>query len=177
MILQTPSHVNVESAKRPPTSVIPRNTSSNLLSNEGRGSLGRWQETTTMKIGLDAGPPWPESHLPIEIITQIIHHIAHLSASGHTLWSCCLVSHDWYGVAIPYLYRYPRLVNKNFDLFTRTLCPPINAHVRNVGLEGFVRKLDMGRLAYESTNSLTARLLGRVSSSLEYFVAPPVSFS
>jgi len=129
-----------------------------------------------MKIGLDAGPPWPESHLPVEIISQIVHHVARSSSSGRTLWSCCLVSRDWYGVTIPNLYKFPRLVNKNFDLFARTICPPISAHVRNVGLEGFVQRLDMGKLAYESTNSLTARLIGRVGPSLGYFVAPPVSF-
>lgn len=129
-----------------------------------------------MKIGLDAGPPWPESHLPVEIIGYIIDHVARLTPSARTLWSCCLVSHDWYGVAVPHLYKYPRLVNKNFHLFARTICPPIRAHVRSVGLEGFVRRLDMGRLAYETTNSLTARLIGRAGPSLEYFVAPPVSF-
>lgn len=131
---------------------------------------------TTMKIGLDAGPPWSESHLPVEIIGNIVQHIAHSARSTPILWSCCLVSRDWYRAAVPYLYRYPRLVNKNFDLFTRTLCPPISAHVRKVGLEGFVQRLDMGSLAYESSNSLTARLIGRVAQSLKYFVAPPVSF-
>lgn len=138
---------------------------------KGKVGAGR-----TMKIGLDAGPPWSESHLPVEIIINIVHQIARFTASTPTLWSCCLVSHDWYGVAVPYLYKYPRLVNKNFDLFARTICPPIAAHVRRIGLEGFVKRLDMGRLAYESTNSLTARLIGRIGQSLENFVAPPVSF-
>jgi hypothetical protein len=129
-----------------------------------------------MKIGGDLGPLGPEIHLPVEIVSQIVGHVAHLVPSQRILWSCCLVSHDWYEVAVPHLYKYPRLANKNFDLFTRTICPPVNARVRKVGLEDLVKRLDMGRLAYESTNSLTARLLGRVSPSLEYFVAPPVSF-
>lgn len=129
-----------------------------------------------MKIGGDIRPLGPEIHLPVEIINQIVGHVAQLVPTQRSLWSCCLLSRDWYEVTVPHLYKYPRLVNKNFDLFTRTICPPIRAHVRKIGLEDLIVRLDMGRLAYESKNSLTARLLGRASASLEYFVAPPVSF-
>jgi hypothetical protein len=123
-----------------------------------------------MKIGDSLASQRPEVRLPIEIITQIVSFLP----SG---WSCCLVSHQWYSAAISKLYERPRLTGPNFDKFAAVICPPVNAHVRRIGLEHYVKHLDMSSVAYESTNSQTARLLRRVGPSLEDFIAPATSFS
>jgi len=132
-----------------------------------------------MKIGGNASDA-PEVHLPIEVINNILAFIRlnrNRVQQRHTLWACCLVSKSWYSAAISSLYEAPLLSNKNFDKFARTICPPVNSHVRRIGLENFIHRLDMGKLAYESSKSLTARLLRRTRQSLELFVAPAVSFS
>ena len=132
-----------------------------------------------MKVGRDL-PTWPPTPLPVEIIECIVRWVADFPDPLRrqcTLWSCCLISKPWYSVAVRQLYWSPELTTKNFDVFSRTLCPPVNAHVRSVGLETFVLHLRMGGLAYESTKSLTARLLRRTGPSLQTFVAPSVSFS
>lgn len=117
---------------------------------------------------------------PQEILAVIISWVRTFPLEKdrrRTLWSCCLLAKAWYSSAISSLYESPHLSNRNFDKFARTLCPPVNSHVRNVGLESFVYHLDMGHLAYESSKSLTARLLRRTRISLDTFVAPAVSFS
>ena len=122
----------------------------------------------------------PEVPLPTEVLHVILRFVQQFRDSDqrtHALWSFCLVSKSWYTVGISALYEAPVLTNKTFDKFARTLCPPVNSHVRHVGLENLVKRLHMGNLAYESTKSLTARLLRRTRQSLEVFVAPTVSFS
>lgn len=94
-----------------------------------------------------------------------------------TLWSCCLLSKAWYSTALKRLYRSPVLSSRNFEQFTQTLCPPLSSHNRTIGLETLVRDLDMGMLAYESSKSLTARLLHRTQTNMESFVAPSITFS
>lgn len=44
-------------------------------------------------------------------------------------------------------------------------------------LGGFVRRLDLSRLVHHSSNSMTARLIGRVRENLEVFIAPAAGFS
>lgn len=132
-----------------------------------------------MKIG-NYGSSLPELHLPVEIITNIVRFVSHIEddeSQQNDLWACCLVSKAWYSVSIAHLYEFPHLNNKNFDKFARTVCPPVTSNVRHIGLESFIKHLDMGMLAYESSKSLTARLLRRTKVSLESFVAPAVSFS
>jgi hypothetical protein len=46
-----------------------------------------------------------------------------------------------------------------------------------VDLGSLVQVLDLTGLVHHSSNSLTARLLGRVKKSLKIFAAPRVSFS
>ena len=124
-----------------------------------------------MKIG-DPNADRPVVKLPIEVVELIISFTTRKSA-----WACCLVSHQWYSVTIAKLYERPRLDGSNFDKFAATICPPVNSHVRRIGLEHHVKHLNMSDVAYESTNSLTARLLRRVGPSLNVFIAPPTSFS
>ena len=78
---------------------------------------------------------------------------------------------------ITQLYHHPRISPRNFDLFARTVCPPLKARKARVGIEGMIKHLDMRAIAYESSNSLTSRLINRTKSSLESFVPPAVTFS
>ncbi len=129
-----------------------------------------------MKVGPSLASQAPEVRLPIEIIEHIISFLPSSSADQHASWACCLVSSQWYSAAISTLYEAPRL-GPNFDKFAATLCPPISTHTRRIGLELLVKHLDMSGVAYESSNSQTARLLRRVGPNLEVFVAPSTSFS
>lgn len=118
--------------------------------------------------------------LPPEVLELIIEHLIRRRRPAtiqKDLWACCLVSKQWYDVAIKYLYQNPILSPRNFSAFANTLSPPVGARVRRIGLEDFVQHLDMGLLAYESKKSTTARLISRTKNSLRTFVAPAVSFS
>jgi hypothetical protein len=119
----------------------------------------------------------PKAYLPSEILLQILSYVPEHSSSQPTLYSCCLVSRQWNRAATPYLYSSPRLTFNNFQKFADTICPPLSARRRKTDLGKLVRRLDMTMLQYHSTNSITARLLGRVRESLEVFHAPPKSFS
>ena len=121
--------------------------------------------------------PTPSIELPLEILQQILSYVAHSSLSQITLYSCSLVSHSWYSASISLLYDSPRISGKNYDLFVRTVCPSINAHIRSNGLSELVKMLDMSSLVHNGSKSLTARLLGRVKGHLEVFVAPQASFA
>lgn len=115
-------------------------------------------------------------HLPTEVIQHIVACIERGGGTQRDIWSCCLVSRHWYSASINALYERPWLRGRNFERFASTICPPIRAHVRRVEVAKYVRHLDMSELAYESSNSMTARLLGRVKEGLETFVAPARSF-
>lgn len=130
-----------------------------------------------MKIGERLATQGPEIQLPVEIIAQIVSYLPPGSLGQKSAWACCLVSRQWYSAAISRLYERPRLTGPNFDKFAVVICPPINAHVHRTGLERHVRHLDMSGVAYESSNSQTARLLRRVGPTLEDFIASSTSFS
>ena len=116
-------------------------------------------------------------HLPTEIIILILSFIPRRSSSQSTLHACCLLSRDWYAVAVHQLYHSPYINGQNFKQFVATICPSVNAHVRKSDLADLVRRLDMGNLVHDGSKSLTARLLGRVKFMLEEFVAPQASFA
>ena len=130
-----------------------------------------------MKIGVDPRILRPEIHLPTEIINSIVDFLSSDLAGRETLWACSIVSRQWYSASISRLYEHPRLTARNCDGFAATICPPVNAHIRHVDLGDHVKYLDMGALAYDSSRSLTARLLRRVGRNLETFIAPVTSFS
>lgn len=119
--------------------------------------------------------------LPTEIVIQIIYAVSKNVAPDtrqETLYSCCLVSRQWYSAAVPFLYERPRLGRgKSFEKFTAIVCPPVRAAKSRTNLGTLVRRLDMSPLVHHSSNSLTARLLGRVKENLEVFIAPAASFS
>lgn len=118
--------------------------------------------------------------LPQEVLNLIINYIRldrSQNAAQRDLWSCCLVSRDWYTSTVKHLYEAPLISSRNFAEFARTLSPPLAARARRAGLEYLVQHLDMGSLAYESKKSTTSRLISRTKTSLRSFVAPAVSFS
>ncbi|ETN40065.1 uncharacterized protein HMPREF1541_04340 [Cyphellophora europaea CBS 101466] len=132
-----------------------------------------------MKVGLGR-VPGPPLLLPVEIVEVIVDYVARRSESQSRqgdLWSLCLVSRDWYSVSVPHLYSRPVLGPRNFELFTRTLCPPVNSRVRAIGLEDLVKELHLGDLAYVTSRSMTARLLRRTRTSLTTLVTPSHSMS
>lgn len=93
------------------------------------------------------------------------------------LYACCLVSRQWYSAAVSLLYEKPRLhIGNSFQQFVST-CSGVGGRRNKLNLGSFVRRLDLSRLVHHSSNSVTARLLGRVKENLEVFVAPRVSFA
>lgn len=119
----------------------------------------------------------PPVYLPDEIILEILSYVTRAAESQQTLYSCCLLSHQWYSAAIPLLYARPQLYGKNYDPFVRAVCPSINRHVRKSPLSGLVKVLNMSGLVHHGSKSMTARLLGRTNVNLEEFVAPQASFA
>ncbi|PLB45713.1 F-box domain protein [Aspergillus steynii IBT 23096] len=121
----------------------------------------------------------PPIYLPTEIILQIVGFIAaDESCRQEALHSCCLVSRQWYSAAIAPLYEKPHVgTGVAFGRFTDTISPPIGARKSKLNLGSLVHRLDLSGLVHHSSNSLTARLLGRVKENLEIFIAPKVSFS
>jgi hypothetical protein len=116
------------------------------------------------------------SHLPLEILILIVSFIPPGPQSQPTLHALTLVSRLCYSAAIADLYRCPYIDGSRFNQFVRSVCPSINARVKKNGLADFIVRLDMRNLVHESSNSVTARLLGRVKGGLEEFMAPQASF-
>jgi hypothetical protein len=116
-------------------------------------------------------------YLPDEVIIQIIEFLTHDHDAQRSLASVCLLSRQWYNVAVSYLYRYPDLYGKNFDKFFIAICPSKNLHIRYSRFSKLVKILDMSRLVHQGSRSTTARMLGRTKDSLEEFCAPQASFA
>ena len=112
--------------------------------------------------------------VPQELLQQIF---LYLSGNQKTLHACSLASRSWYSASVAYLYENPVITGKNYNSFVQASCPSVNAHVRRNGLAELVRRLDMSNLVHNGSKSLTARLLGRVKTGLEEFVAPQASFA
>jgi F-box-like len=126
------------------------------------------------------GSEYFSSPLPTEIILQIVTILAEDRPRSRqaTLYSCCLISRQWYSVTIPFLYEEPCFIAGDaYTKFTATVSPPLSAYKRRNNLGSLVRHLDMSPLVHHSSNSVTARLLGRVRENLEIFTAPTMSFS
>lgn len=123
-------------------------------------------------------------HLPTEILIHIAKFIFDDWRNTDppffqvTLQRFCAVSRQWYSAGIEFLYYRPQLDEGNsFLLFTNTVCPPIRSRERKVDLGSLVQVLNLEALVHHSSNSLTARLLGRVKKNLKTFAAPRISFS
>ena len=121
-------------------------------------------------------------HLPTEVIVLIVLFVAADDrfplSRQRSLHACCLVSRQWSSAAISFLYENPQIGSGlAFKKFTETVSPPIAARKSKWNLGAFVRRLDLSGLVHNSSNSLTARLLGRVKENLEVFIAPRFSFA
>ena len=115
-----------------------------------------------------------DAQLPQELLQQVF---SYLVGNQKTLHACSLTSSSWYSASIAYLYENPTITGKNYNSFVQAICPSVNAHVRRNGLADLVRRLDMSSLVHNGSKSMTARLLGRVKTRLEEFVAPQASFA
>src|SRR5690242_15457905 len=79
---------------------------------------------------------------------------------------------QWYDVAIQPLYDSPYLTGRAYELFVRTICPSVLAHIKKQNLANLVRVLDLSHIIHQGTKSTTARLLGRTKAGLQIFIAP-----
>lgn len=131
-----------------------------------------------MKIG-DGTYRGQEVPLPPEILSLIAIYVAsdYEYDTQKSLWAGSLVSHAWYAAFTSHLYNHPHLGPRNFDLFVRTISPLQKTRTARIGLENLIKHLDMHLIAYESSPSITARLINRSKSSLETFLPPSVTFT
>ncbi|KAF2820015.1 hypothetical protein CC86DRAFT_471667 [Ophiobolus disseminans] len=119
------------------------------------------------------------NYLPNELLLAVVTFFEHWETNDRqvALARFCAVNRQWYDVAIQQLYDSPHLSGKAYDLFVRTICPSVLAHIKPSSLSGLVRVLDLGHIIHHSTKATTARLLGRTKPSLQVFVAPQASFA
>ncbi|KAF1934319.1 uncharacterized protein M421DRAFT_50857 [Didymella exigua CBS 183.55] len=123
--------------------------------------------------------PTYANYLPDEILLEVITYIEawDVRSKQATLAHFCAVNRQWYDVAVQRLYEQPYLAGRAYDLFVRTICPSVLAHIKHQALASLVRSLDLSHIIHQSTKSTTARLLGRTKASLQVFVAPQASFA
>ncbi|KAF2709825.1 hypothetical protein K504DRAFT_432796 [Pleomassaria siparia CBS 279.74] len=121
--------------------------------------------------------PRHANHLPDELLLQILDFIPKSPANQSTVATFALVSRQWYNVSIPRLYKAPFLYGGSYELFIRTVCPSVLAHIKRSELAGHVKVLDLSHIVHQGNKSTTARLLGRTKTSLEVFIAPQASFA
>ncbi|KAF2034431.1 hypothetical protein EK21DRAFT_56775 [Setomelanomma holmii] len=119
------------------------------------------------------------NYLPDELLLEILESFDgwETNARQSTLAHFSGVNRQWYDVAIQRLYDSPYLSGGSYELFVRTVCPSVLAHIKPSALAGLVKTLDLSNIVHNSTKSTTARLLGRTKSSLQVFIAPQASFA
>lgn len=123
-------------------------------------------------------------HIPAEILIQIISYVQEhkdsctfrLNTNG-PLYTCCLVSRDWYAVAMPALYRNPILNDRNLELFLSTVYPYRATTLRDQGNFGLslIKELHLGVMTGFNSGSRilsSKRVLDRCKEKLQVFVAP-----
>ncbi|KAG8624267.1 hypothetical protein KVT40_007334 [Elsinoe batatas] len=152
---------------------------------EKKSRAGVGESTTTTPLDSPRHPDKAYSHLPDEILLEIISYLDPKNfvydygkaEKQRDLHAFSLVNSQWNAIATPVLYFSPRLEGSNYDKFTRTICPSINLNVRKSPLSSYVRELDLSLLVHQGSKSTTARLLGRTKERLQKFTAPQASFS
>ncbi|KAF2679492.1 hypothetical protein K458DRAFT_314296 [Lentithecium fluviatile CBS 122367] len=126
---------------------------------------------------MDSSKPVYANYLPDELLLEILNYIPRDRESQSTIATFCAVSRQWYDVAIPTLYEAPYVTGHAYTLFVRTICPSVIPRIKKSELAGLVQQLDLSAIVHQGGKSTTARLLGRMKSSLELFVAPQASFA
>ncbi|KAF1913553.1 hypothetical protein BDU57DRAFT_314902 [Ampelomyces quisqualis] len=143
------------------------------------------------------------NYLPDELLLEILEYVQRLPAvleRQSSLARFCGVNRQWYDVGIGKLYESPYLAGRSYELFVRTVCPSVLAHIKPSSLSGLVRVLDLSHIVHNSNKATTAReyfmhmwcvycfgggftdskwigLLGRTKTSLDMFIAPQASFA
>ena len=123
-------------------------------------------------------------YLPAEILIEIFSYVqprtdscSFLLKANAPLYTCSLVSRDWYAAAMPALYRNPVLNDRNLELFLSTVYPhraTTLGDTGNFGL-GMIKKLHLGMVTGFNSGSRilsTKRVIDRCKDKLEVFVAP-----
>lgn len=123
-------------------------------------------------------------YLPAEILIHIFSYVqphtdtcSFLLKTNAPLYTCSLVSRDWYAAAMPVLYRNPVLNGRNLDLFLSTVYPYRATTLGDKGNFGLcmIKELHLGVLTGFNSGSRilsTKRVLDRCKDRLEVFVAP-----
>ncbi|KAJ4983485.1 hypothetical protein SVAN01_11000 [Stagonosporopsis vannaccii] len=119
------------------------------------------------------------NYLPDEILLEVVAYIEawDIRSKQATLANFSYVNRQWYDVAIQRLYDSPFLTGRAYELFVRTICPSVLAHIKKQNLANLVRVLDLSHIIHQGTKSTTARLLGRTKAGLQVFIAPQASFA
>lgn len=76
------------------------------------------------------------NYLPDELLLEVLSYIPTGRDSQTLLAVFCLVSRQWYDVAVQRLYEAPYLAGRTYDLFVRTICPSVNTHIKKSELAG-----------------------------------------
>ncbi|KAI8937579.1 hypothetical protein NX059_005293 [Plenodomus lindquistii] len=120
-----------------------------------------------------------DNYLPDEILLEVVAHFEgwKIRERQATLARFCAVNRQWYDVAIRPLYQSPYLSGRAYELFVRTICPSVLAHIKPTSLSSLVQTLDLSTIVHQGTKSTTARLLNRTKASLTTFIAPQASFA
>lgn len=123
-------------------------------------------------------------YLPVEILIHIFSYVQPrtdgcpvLLKTKAPLYTCSLVSRDWYAAAMPFLYRSPVLNDRNLDLFLSTVYPYKATTLGDKGNFGLciIKELHLGVLTGFNSGSRilsTKRVLDRCKDNLGVFVAP-----
>jgi hypothetical protein len=99
------------------------------------------------------------SYLPDELLLEILLYIEAWDTLSRqsSLARFVGVNRQWYDVGVSKLYERPYLAGRAYELFVRTVCPSVLAHIKPSALSGLVRELDLSHIVHHSTRSTTAR--------------------
>jgi hypothetical protein len=99
------------------------------------------------------------NYLPDELLLEVLALIEKWEVHERqpTLARFCAVNRQWYDVAIQALYESPYLSGRAYELFIRTICPSVLAHIKHSALSGLVKVLDLSHIVHQSNKSTTAR--------------------
>ncbi|KAF2131960.1 hypothetical protein P153DRAFT_334331 [Dothidotthia symphoricarpi CBS 119687] len=119
------------------------------------------------------------TYLPDELLLEILSYVEgwQVKERQGSLARFCAVNRQWYDVAVRPLYASPYLYGGAYELFIRTICPSVLAHIKPTALSSLVKVLDLSHIVHNGNKSVTARLLGRTKTSLTTFIAPQASFA
>ena len=123
-------------------------------------------------------PRIPAPDLPFEIILLILEYLVKQTDDlQNTLCRVSLFCRGWYAASVYSLFNAPHANISRFHRFVEIVCMPVNAKFCDNGLASNITRLQLAGLGRGTSRTLVARLLRRVSGTLEDFVAPCDSVS